>query len=83
MSYLESTGELRAFTVTQDFAIMGMCGIHVVEHLHFDDLGPQTTPNGSTKTSTESARPRASISRDHKQPQRLTYERLALFHRSV
>jgi NAD(P)H dehydrogenase (quinone) len=44
MIYLETTGELRAFTVTQDFAIMGVCGIHVVEHLHFDDLGPQTTP---------------------------------------
>jgi NAD(P)H dehydrogenase (quinone) len=44
MSYLEATGELRAFTVTQDFAIMDVCGIHVVEHLHFDDLGPQTTP---------------------------------------
>ena len=44
MSYLETTGELRAFTVTQDFAIMDLCGIHVVEHLHFDDLGPQTPP---------------------------------------
>ena len=44
MSYLETTGELRAFAVTQDFAIMDLCGIHVVEHLHFDDLGPQTTP---------------------------------------
>jgi NAD(P)H dehydrogenase (quinone) len=44
MSYLESTGELRAFAVTQDFAIMRMCGIQVVEHLHFDDLGAQTTP---------------------------------------
>ena len=45
MVYLETTGEMRAFTVTQDFAIMGVCGIQVVEHLHFDDLGPQTTPD--------------------------------------
>jgi len=44
MVYLEATGEMRAFAVTQDFAIMGLCGIQVVEHLHFDDLGPQTRP---------------------------------------
>ncbi|WP_448205676.1 NAD(P)H-dependent oxidoreductase [Azospirillum sp. sgz302134] len=44
MAYLEATGEMRAFTVTQDAAIMGLCGIAVVEHLHFDDLGPHTTP---------------------------------------
>jgi NAD(P)H dehydrogenase (quinone) len=44
MVYLETTGEMRAFAVTQDFAIMGVCGIQVVEHLHFDDLGPQTAP---------------------------------------
>lgn len=44
MAFLEATGERQAFTVTQDVAIMGLCGIRVVEHLHFDDLGPHTTP---------------------------------------
>ncbi|WP_448192764.1 NAD(P)H-dependent oxidoreductase [Azospirillum sp. sgz301742] len=43
MDYLRTSGELQAFTVTQDAAIMGLCGIRVVEHLHFDDMGPHTT----------------------------------------
>lgn len=44
LAYLESAGEMQAFKITQDVAIMGLCGIRVVEHLHFDDLGPHTTP---------------------------------------
>jgi len=44
LDYLEAVGEMQAFKVTQDSAIMGLCGIKVVEHVHFDDLGPNTTP---------------------------------------
>ncbi|MBK3775879.1 flavodoxin family protein [Azospirillum brasilense] len=44
LDYLEAVGEMQAFKVTQDVAIMGLCGIKVVEHVHFDDLGPNTTP---------------------------------------
>ncbi|WP_448207473.1 hypothetical protein [Azospirillum sp. sgz302134] len=44
LAYLEAVGAMQAFKVTQDIAIMGLCGIRVVEHLHFDDLGPHTTP---------------------------------------
>lgn len=43
MAYLESMGERWAFTVTQDVAVMGLCGLQVVEHVHFDDLGPHST----------------------------------------
>lgn len=43
MEYLAASGEMRAFTVTQDEAIMGLCGLTVAAHLHCAGLGPETT----------------------------------------
>lgn len=43
MEYLVESGEMRAFTITQDKAIMELCGLSVVARLHCAGIGPGTT----------------------------------------
>lgn len=41
--YLVQSGEMQAFKVTLDEAVLGLCGLIVVEHLHFGGMAPGVT----------------------------------------